>query len=240
MTAPIAPFALNEAQHDNATIDLLLRRRSLVASKHTEPGPSKDELELILRCATRVPDHAKLTPWRIQVVQGEARATLGERFAQIYQQENPDATEERLEKERQRPLRSPLLLIVSTKIESERIPRWEQILSGGAVCQNILIAASALGYASQWLSEWVNFNATIKAYLDIPSSDRILGFMYIGTASEQPKERLRPELEDVVSYPTFAHEPVSDAVSSLQQGDYCPMPTYWMLAKMNNKIRCCY
>lgn len=240
MTTPIPHFASNETQHDNATIDLLLRRRSLVASKHSDPGPNKEELELILRCATRVPDHAKLTPWRIQVVQGEARANLGERFAQIYQQENPDATEEKLEKERQRPLRSPLVLIVSTRIKSERIPRWEQILSGGAVCQNILIAATALGYASQWLSEWVNFSAAIKAYLDIPTSDKILGFMYIGTASQQPKERPRPELEDVVSYPTFAHEPASDAVPSPQQGDYCHMPTYWMLAKINKKTRCCY
>ncbi|MEM7737955.1 MAG: nitroreductase [Deinococcota bacterium] len=190
----------NPPQHDNATIDLLLRRRSLVVAKQVEPGPNTEELETILRCAIRVPDHAKLTPWRIQVVESDAQVELGKVFAEIYQRENPDAEEARLEVERLRPTRAPLLLIVSTKIESDRIPRWEQILSGGAVCQNILVAATALGYASQWLSEWPNYNEDVKAHLGIAQSDEILGFIYIGSANEPPKERPRPELGDVVSY----------------------------------------
>lgn len=183
------------------TIDLLLRRRSLVAAKHSDPGPTAEELDMILRCATRVPDHAKLAPWRIKVVEGEARERLGDLFGNVFKKNNPDATLERLVAERNRPLRSPLVLIVSTKIESEeRIPRWEQILSGGAVCQNILIAATALGYASQWLSEWPNYDPVVKAALGVTASDEILGFIYIGTASEKPTERPRPELADVVSY----------------------------------------
>ena len=186
--------------HANATIDLLLKRRSLVVAKQTEPGPSEADLDTILRCATRVPDHAKLTPWRIQVVGKEAQRDLGEVFADIYQQKNPDASDERIAAERQRPQRAPLLLIVSTKIESERIPRWELILSGGALCQNLLVAAAALGYAAQWLSEWVNYDDDIKAHLGVAPSDEILGFFYLGTASEPPKERPRPELNEVVSY----------------------------------------
>lgn len=183
------------------TIGLLLSRRSLVAAKHGEPGPTPEELNIILRCATRVPDHAKLAPWRIKVVAGEARERLGDLFANVFQKNNPDASVDRVVAERNRPLRSPLVLIVSTKIESEdRIPRWEQILSGGAVCQNILIAATALGYASQWLSEWPNYDPMVKAALGITASDEILGFMYIGTATEKPAERPRPELADVVSY----------------------------------------
>ncbi|MEM7538213.1 MAG: nitroreductase [Chloroflexota bacterium] len=183
------------------TIELLLTRRSVVAKNQCEPGPTAAELETLLRCATRVPDHAKLTPWRIQVVQGEARERLGDIFAEVFQQNNPDASEERVTFERQRPLRSPLVLIISTKIEStERIPRWEQILSGGAVCQNTLVAATALGYASQWLSEWPNYDETVKERLGIAPSDEILGFMYIGSAAEPPTERVRPTLEDVVSY----------------------------------------
>lgn len=186
--------------HPEPTIDLLLTRRSLVAANQTEPGPSAEDLESILRCAVRVPDHGKLTPWRIQVVQGKAQERLGEVFADVFKAKNPDASDERLELERQRPQRAPLLLIVSTKIELERAPRLEQILSGGAVCQNILIAATALGCASQWLSEWINYDPDVKAHLGISPSDEILGFMYLGSASEKPKERPRPELEEVVSY----------------------------------------
>ncbi|MEM7343886.1 MAG: nitroreductase [Chloroflexota bacterium] len=182
------------------TIDLLLTRRSVVAAKQCEPGPTNEELDILLRCATRVPDHAKLTPWRIQVVQGDARERLGNLFATVFRENNPDASEEKIAFEYQRPLRSPLMLIVSTKINTESIPRWEQILSGGAVCQNILVAATALGYASQWLSEWPNYDETIKSTLGIDPTDEILGFMYIGSATETPKERPRPALEDVVEY----------------------------------------
>lgn len=189
-----------EPTHPNGTIDLLLRRRSLVVAKQVDPGPNDEDLQAILRCAIRVPDHAKLTPWRIQVVRKDAQAKLSEAFAEIYQKENPDATGERFDVERRRLTRAPVLLIVSTKIESDRIPRWEQILSGGAVCQNILVAATALGYASQWLSEWPNYNDDAKAYLGIAASDEILGFIYIGTASVPPKERPRPALKDIVSY----------------------------------------
>ena len=184
----------------NSTIDLLLKRRSVVVTQQTQPGPSSEDLETILRCATRVPDHGKLAPWRIQVVQGKAQAKLGEVFADVFKKNNPEVEEKRVELERQRPQRAPLLLIVSTKIESERIPRLEQLLSGGAVCQNILVAATALGYAAQWLSEWVNYDPDVKAYLGVAPSDEILGFFYLGTASETPKERPRPELQDVVSH----------------------------------------
>ncbi len=182
------------------TIDLLLRRRSVVADKQCEPGPTPDELAVLLRCAPRVPAHAKLTPWRIQVVQGEAQRNLGELLAQIYRGNHPGASEKQLAYERNRPCRAPLLLVVSTRIESDRIPRWEQILSGAAVCQNILIAATALGYASQWLTEWPAYDETVKQALNIPADDQILGFLYIGSASEPPSERPRPELADVVEF----------------------------------------
>ena len=199
MTIPIKPL-IGDKQHTNETIDLLLRRRSVKVVLQTTPGPTQEDLDTILRCAVRVPDHKKLAPWHIQVLQSEAQEQLGEVFANVYQWENPDADATRLEFERQRPSRAPLLLIVSTKIESDRAPRWEQILSGAAVCQNIIIAATALGYSSQWLSEWVNYNDAIKQHLGIAIGDEILGFMYIGSASEAPTERPRPDLNDVVEY----------------------------------------
>ena len=183
------------------TIDLLLKRRSLVVVNQTCPGPAPDEIELILRCATRVPDHAQLTPWRIKVIQGEAQKRVGKLFAEVYRRKNPDATEEQVAFEAQRPCRAPLLLLVHTQIESTKhIYRWEQILSGGALCQNVLVAATALGYASQWLTEWPAYDADVKAELGIAPTDEVLGFIYIGTAKEPPKERGRPELADVVEF----------------------------------------
>ena len=186
--------------NSNVVIDLLLTRRSLVAAKIDKPGPSPEELETILRCATRVPDHGKLTPWRILVVQGDARMDVGRIWCDVFKRKNPEATQEQINFENERPTRAPLMLVVSTKIESDRVPEWEQILSGAAVCQNALIAAHALGYHAQWLSEWPNYDDDIKFEMGLSPEDKFLGFIYIGTASEVPVERNRPELEEVVTY----------------------------------------
>tara|TARA_B100000686_G_C16568261_1_gene851499 strand:- start:316 stop:924 length:609 start_codon:yes stop_codon:yes gene_type:complete len=180
-------------------IDLLLTRRSLVAAKLTEPGPTSEELDIILRCATRVPDHGKLTPWRIRVVRGEVREELGQIIGDIYRRKNPEASTEQLELEYRRPLRAPLQLIISTKIENGRIPEWEQILSGAAVCQNALIAATAFGYRAQWLSEWPNYDEDVKVALGLAPHDSFLGFIYIGSAIDPPAERPRPTLDDIVT-----------------------------------------
>ncbi len=184
----------------NPTIDLLLKRRSLVVANMTNPGPSVEELRIILRCATRVPDHGKLTPWRISVIQGNARKEVGQIWGDTFREKNPDATEEQIQAEYERPARAPVMLVVSTKIESDRVPEWEQILSGAAVCQNTLVAATALGYHAQWLSEWPNYDDDVKREMGLAPEDQFLGFIYIGTAERPPVERPRPELSDVVSY----------------------------------------
>ena len=191
---------MSAVSQTNSVIDLLLTRRSLVAAKITQPGPSPEELEIILRCATQVPDHGKLTPWHIQVVQGDARSDVGRIWGDIFKRKNPDATDEQITFEYERPTRAPLMLVISTKIENERIPEWEQILSGAAVCQNALIAAHALGYHAQWLSEWPNYDDDVKFEMGLSPEDRFLGFIYVGTASEPTVERARPKLEDVITH----------------------------------------
>lgn len=185
----------------DALIDYLLSRRSLPTAKMTDPGPDDSELELILRAATRVPDHGKLAPWRIQVVRGEAQRRLGQEWAAIYKRDHPDASDELIESEAGRPARAPLLLIVSTRIENvQRIPRFEQLLSGAAVCLNAIHAANALGYFTTWITDWPAYHPAVKAGLGIHESDEIVGLIYVGSALQLPDERPRPALEDVVSY----------------------------------------
>ncbi len=183
------------------TIDLLLKRRSVVAANITEPGPDADALETILRAATRVPDHGKLTPWRIQVLRKDGQSRLGDLFADLFAKEIPEANEKQIEFERQRPQRAPVLLVVTAKItKPHKIPELEQLLSGGAVCTNMLIAANALGFCAQWLTEWPAYRPEItRALGHDPETDQIIGFIYIGTPVEPPSERPRPALEDVVS-----------------------------------------
>jgi len=179
------------------TLQTLLTRRSVLADKLVEPGPNESELETLLRCATRAPDHRKLTPWRIQIADKPQQAKLGAALRAICARERPEAAAASLDVEERRPQRAPLLLIVSSRVVPEKAPRIEQLLSCGAVCQNALIAATALGYRAQWLTEWPAYHVEVKALLGVPEGEAIVGFLYIGTAEEAPAERPRPALEEV-------------------------------------------
>ncbi len=184
-----------------SAIDLLTTRRSVLARNMAEPGPSEDELQQILVAGTRVPDHGKLGPWRIQILNKDAQRQLGEvvakRFVEV---QGERANEKMVEFERDRPQRAPVLLVVTSKLTvPHNIPELEQRLSGGAVCMNLLNAAHALGYGAQWLSEWIAYDDEIKTTLGHDADTDIIGFIYIGTPTEPPKERTRPDLTDVVS-----------------------------------------
>ena len=175
-------------------LDLLLTRRSTIASSLIAPGPSEYELEKLLRGATRVPDHKALAPWRIQILDDANLKRFNEKLKELYQGPQDAAYQKFLLK---RPQAAPLCLVVSSRIVCEKAPRSEQLASGAAVCQNILLAATALGYGSQWITEWPAYHDGVKELLGIDLADEILGFIFIGTRSSPPAERPRPDLEQV-------------------------------------------
>jgi nitroreductase len=184
----------------NPTLDLLLRRRSVSANALGEPGPSRSELELMLRAASRVPDHKKLVPWRFILFQGDARAAFGKVLAETCREEEPDAGAFRLEAEAKRFLRAPLVIaVISRVVENKAAPDWEQILSCGAACQNLVLAANALGYGTQWITEWYGYSEGVRRALELAENERIAGFVYVGTPKEKPEERERPELSEIVA-----------------------------------------
>lgn len=183
-------------------IDLLLKRRSIPADRLVDPAPNDEQLQTILTAGMRVPDHAMCTPWRIQVVRKDAQARLGEMYAEIFKREHPEADEKQLEIEKRKPQRAPLLLIVTAHPNQEklaRIPLMEQRLSGGALCMNIINAANALGFGSNWVTGWPAYHNEVKAALGHTSDTEIIGFILIGTPGEAPKERMRPEYTNIVS-----------------------------------------
>lgn len=186
---------------NEAMLAMLERRRSLKPMLMGAPGPSAAELERILTIAARVPDHKKLAPWRFIVIEGEARARLGEAAAKAcVAEEKEPPSPVRLDTERQRFLRAPLVVAVVSHVKpSAGAPEWEQILSAGASCFNLCLAANALGYATCWITEWTAYSAGVKAALGVTEGERIAGFIYIGTAKAPPDERERPSLADIVT-----------------------------------------
>lgn len=185
----------------NPVIEYLQTRRSVKADDLTEPGPDSAQLNTILRIASRVPDHKKLAPWRFIVIQGEARARLGEVLAKVCVANEPDATAGRLETERNRFLRAPMVIaVISSPRRHPAVPEWEQVLSAGAVCMNVLHAAGALGFSGHWLTEWYAYDERVCAALGLGTNERIAGFIHLGSAKQPPEERERPDLKEIVTY----------------------------------------
>ncbi|MDO9383460.1 MAG: nitroreductase [Hyphomicrobiaceae bacterium] len=185
-----------------ATLDLLARRRSVKADTLVEPGPDASQLERILTIAARVPDHKKLVPWRFVVFAGDARAAFGEKIAAACQAEEKEPPSQfRLDTERKRFSRAPLVVAVISRIVAKPgAPEWEQILSAGAACFNLCVAANASGFGTTWLTEWIAYSPAIRTALGLADTERVAGFVYIGTRSATPEDRERPHLADIVTH----------------------------------------
>lgn len=185
---------------NEATLRMLEERRSTKPQLPGSPGPSAAELDRMLAIAARVPDHKKLAPWRFIVIEGEARARLGEAAAAACAAEDKEPPSPvRLDAERRRFMRAPVVVAVVSALKSTAVPEWEQVLSAGASCFNMLLAANALGYDACWLTEWTAYSPGIHKALGLSGTERIAGFLYIGTAAENGPDRERPRLADVVT-----------------------------------------
>ena len=187
----------------NEITNFLKKRRSVTAKSMTAGHVSLDDLNEILDCGLRVPDHGALNPWKLNVIQGDAKKRIGAQiFAKQYKLLNPEASNEDLLYEENRLQRASIVIaVICTPVNHPKIPAWEMELSSGAVCSNLLIAAQSLGYAAQWLTEWYSYNQKmLKTLGGIPGKEQIAGFIYIGEKVAAPMERTRPDFETVVSY----------------------------------------
>jgi nitroreductase len=181
------------------TLDLLASRRSGTAKAMREPGPDRVELEQILAAGARVPDHGKLFPWRFIVFAGKGRRRMGDILAEA--QKAAGEKEKHQQAERERFLRAPVVVgVVSRVTENIKIPEWEQMLSAGAVCQTMLIAATAMGYVANWLTEWCAYDPQVKEALGLKPGERIAGFIYIGTSDVKLEERPRPKMDEIATW----------------------------------------
>jgi nitroreductase len=183
----------------NDTIALLKRRRSAPPAIMTGPGPTQEELTTILTVASRVPDHGKLAPWRFVVFQGHARERAGRIALGIRLEDKPGVEEAARAEELRRFARAPLVVgVVSRAAPHAKIPEWEQVLSAGAVCMNLIVAARALGFSATWLTEWPAYDARFRAAIGLAEHEKIAGFIHVGRAVPV-EDRPRPPLTDIVT-----------------------------------------
>jgi nitroreductase len=185
------------AEDGSVLLELLLSRASVNALG--EPGPGDAELRLILEAAVRAPDHGRLRPWRFFVVRGAARGRLSELFAAAARRRDPSLSEAQLEKERGKPLRSPVTIVVAAKVVAgHKIPEIEQVLSAAAAAMNILNAAHALGFGAKWVTGANCYDAEFRAAMGLDETDRLVGFIHVGTPLESPPAPERPNPDEFV------------------------------------------
>lgn len=167
-------------------------RRSASAQLLAAPGPSEAEIEQILHLGARTPDHGKLFPWRFVVLGPQSRADLSEALAALAEtQGRVDKDLAVLAKLANPPL---TIMVVSTPIQGHKVPVWEQQLSAGAVCMNLEHAADALGYSASWITDWYAYDPAAVALFGVQDGETIAGFIHIGTLTEAPLERPRPNM----------------------------------------------
>ncbi|WP_022723189.1 nitroreductase [Rhodopseudomonas sp. B29] len=175
-------------------------RRSVKPREMSGPGPSAEELETILTIGARVPDHGKIGPWRFIVFEGDARARGGAVIAEVFARKHPEAGETDIAVEKARLMEAPLVIaVVSSPKPHPKVPAWEQELSAGASCMNIVAAATALGYGANWLSGWIAYDRDVLSGLGLKDNEKLAGFIYIGTKTKPVEDRPRPVLAEIVT-----------------------------------------
>jgi len=194
---PDRPETFPLPTHRPEVIDFLATRRSNLAKAMSGPGPDAETRDKMLEIAARVPDHRKLTPWRFIIFEGDARQDFGQHIAAAFVEENPNLPEDRTVFEANRLMRAPLVVaVISSPVECPRgTPVWEQELSAGAVCLTLCQTAQAYGFGAQWLTEWYAYNKAVNAALGLTATERLAGFIYIGTPQMPSSPRKRPDLK---------------------------------------------
>jgi nitroreductase len=171
------------------------RPRNMVA-----PGPSDAQIEEIVTMAMRTPDHGKLAPWRVIAVAADQRARLALGFKSAYLKEKPHAGRMELEGLEAMAHEAPaLLVLLSSPVESTKIPLWEQQLSCGAFAMNILHAAHAMDFVGGWITGWPTYNEDVRDLFG-SAPEKVAGFLYLGTSNIELEERPRPLLSNILSF----------------------------------------
>ncbi len=160
-------------------LDSLVTRQS--AKTYGASAPSREHLAQVLQAAVRAPDHGRLRPWRFMLIEGEQRRKFGDLLAASALRRVPGLSEGDLQRERDKALRAPLIIVTACRVvPGTKVPAIEQLMAAGAATQNILLALHALGYVAAWKTGEAAYDAEVKKALGFAADDHIVGFVYTG------------------------------------------------------------
>lgn len=181
-------------------LDFLLTRRSRPAKTLGLPVPDRAALLPLLTAAARIPDHGKLEPWRFVVL---GRAALDRLSAAVPSCDDAQGLDDKAIAKAQRQFDDADLVVAVIEVQrpSPKIPAIEQTYSAGAACLALLNAALAAGWGANWLTGWPSHDRSfIRDNLELNEAERLAGFIHIGTETETPPDRPRPDIDAITTW----------------------------------------
>ena len=176
----------------NEALKNILNRNS--PRELSKPHPSKEEMEIIYKAALRAPDHAWQRPSKFIQVTGQGLEKLSAIFVDYAKENIEGVTDETLQKYKEAPFRAPMIIILISEIKIHpKVPEIEQMLSTAAAAENILLALNALKYSGMWRTGVFALNEKISKYLELEINQKVIGYLYVGTATG--KQKKIPEMD---------------------------------------------
>jgi nitroreductase len=153
------------------------------AARLGPPGPTPEHLARILDAAAHAPDHGRLRPWRLIVVDAPLRDGFAAAAAAAKRIGLPSMTEEQFAAECEKMKNSPAIVVVGCAVRREqtKIPEIEQVIAAAAAAENLFLAAHGLGYGVMWKTGAAAYDAGVKAAIGLGAQDHIVGIMHLGT-----------------------------------------------------------
>ena len=166
--------------------DVIKRRRSI--GKMTAERPTREQIEVLLEAATHAPNHHNTQPWKFIVLAGSAREELGTvmamSLANRLEETSSENAQARLNKERNKPLRSPIVIVVVSEAPRQpNVTEMDNIEAVSAAVQNMLLTAEGIGLACMWRTGDAAIDPHVKQWLDLDPGDQIVAFLYVGYAA---------------------------------------------------------
>jgi nitroreductase len=176
----------------NSTLAVILARRSVSPRRLVEPGPSPEQMQLLIRAAAAAPDHKRLRPFRFVLILPEARAALAQAFRRAKRERDPTASDAELERAGAKAFSGPMLLAIVLRIvrDHPRVSVTDQVLAAGAACENMLLAAQSLGFAACLRSGTSATSQRVREALRLEPQEELAGFMIVGTPTQAPPHRV--------------------------------------------------
>ncbi len=206
--APTEKNVMADRQPTSDTLHHFLRTRRSIRRFRPEPVPQA-VLRRVLETAVHAPSAHNLQPWRFVLIQDEAarqrlgRALTDKMRADMQAEGAPqDDIESRVTRSLRRIAEAPVLLLFCRDTAAVRVDTPEEHCMGTQSVANavttLLLAAHAEGLGANWICWPLYAPSEVRSTLSLPPTWTPEGMLFLGYPAEEPAEKGRRSVEEVV------------------------------------------